>query len=441
MLFPSTGAPAVSPDACGEKIDIDRVWAGVRVPFAAVQHDDTIFVGYYDSERYLTVAQIDIRNRSVTRMRLPVRFAGWDGHNSVALAFDVAGTMHVAANMHASPLTYFQGRRPFGQSDFRPMAMIGRDEVHVTYPTFMKDGQGSLLFFYRSGGSGDGTMILNRWNGADWSRVVDEPIFGSRFEGRPVSAYPSRLISSPDGVFHVAVVWRRTPDVSTNFRISYARTRDFRVWTDARGRMIPLPMSPETAQTVIDTGEDAGLLNNAQLSVDSEGRPVVTFTRYALNGNNQIEVTRWDGAAWNVQTIATAQERLTLEGRGSIPRSIPLANVDFSNTSSPSVVFRLPGQSRMRQTLDERSLAPQGSPTPAEMDVPAACFERPVGLVAPSFNARPVERSDSRQSARAFIIWTAQSENRDQPRACTADAPQACSPPSQRLQLLLRGNP
>src|SRR4051812_34083751 len=95
MLFPSTGAPAVSPDACGEKIDIDRVWAGVRVPFAAVQHDDTIFVGYYDSERYLTVAQIDIRNRSVTRMRLPVRFAGWDGHNSVALAFDVAGTMHV----------------------------------------------------------------------------------------------------------------------------------------------------------------------------------------------------------------------------------------------------------------------------------------------------------------------------------------------------------
>jgi hypothetical protein len=441
MLFASTGVPAAMSDACGEKIDIDRVWAGVRVSFAAVQHDDTIFVGYYDSERYLTVAQIDIRSRSVTRTRLPVRFAGWDGHNSVALAFDAAGTMHVAANMHASPLTYFQGQRPFGQSDFQPMAMIGRDESHVTYPTFIKDSQGSLLFFYRSGGSGDGTMILDRWDGAGWSRVVDKPIFASRFEGKSVSAYPSRLITSPDGVFHVAVVWRRTPDVSTNFRISYARTRDFRVWTDARGRVIPLPMSPETAQTVIDTGERAGLLNNAPLSVDPEGRPVVTFTRYASSGNNQIEVARWDGAAWHVQTIATGQERLTLEGTGSIPRSVPLTNVDFSNSSSPSVVFRLPGQSRMRQPLDKRTLAPQGPPTPADMDVPAACFEKPVGLVAPSFNARLVERSDNRQSVRSFIIWTAQSTNRDQPRACTADAPQACSPPSQPLQLLLHGSP
>src|SRR6478735_4468676 len=268
-------------------IEIDKVWAGARVDFAAVRNQTNYVIGYYDQERWLTIARVNASSHDVQRERLPDRFDGWDSHNSVALAFDANGLLHVAANMHASRLNYFRAPAP----DKLPVraAMTGRDDDFVTYPQFLKSADGPLLFIYRVGRSGDGAWKVNRWDGRSWVTLTPEPFLSSRGFGRNVSAYPSRFAVSHDGYIHLAIVWRLTTDAATNVEISYAKTRDFMSWFDQSGRKLKLPLSPETAERVLHTGPNAGLLNNAKVSVDARGKPAIAFTRYDKQGRNTVE--------------------------------------------------------------------------------------------------------------------------------------------------------
>ena len=53
--------------------------------------------------------------------------------------------------------------------------MTGVDENDVTYPEFYRLADGDMLFAYRSGASGRGNLVLNRYSTVDrrWSRVQD----------------------------------------------------------------------------------------------------------------------------------------------------------------------------------------------------------------------------------------------------------------------------
>ena len=42
--------------------------------------------------------------------------------------------------------------------------MTGKDEDDVTYPEFYRMPDGDLLFAYRSGASGRGNLVLNRYD-------------------------------------------------------------------------------------------------------------------------------------------------------------------------------------------------------------------------------------------------------------------------------------
>src|SRR5262245_3404060 len=93
-------------------VDVDFVLTGTRVRFDAIAANGYVFVAYYDRERWLTLARIGIADGTVQKERLSSRFAGWDSHNYIALAFDDQLRLHVSGNMHASPLVYFRGDQP-----------------------------------------------------------------------------------------------------------------------------------------------------------------------------------------------------------------------------------------------------------------------------------------------------------------------------------------
>ncbi|WP_207553723.1 BNR-4 repeat-containing protein, partial [Pseudoroseomonas deserti] len=225
-------APACSPAPAQQvngraTYELAQVWSGVRTEMGAARAPNgQLLVAYYDAERWLTVAALDPAKGQVCRLRLPSQFGGWDAHNDISMAVAADGSVHVVGNLHGDKLFYAAGRAD-DLSSVKPMPMVGRDEERVTYPTFIRTPENGLLFFYRNGASGRGTWLVNRWQGGQWQRGAE--IFAGRDREGRLSAYPG-FAMAPDGMLHVAIMWRRTGDVASNFAVSYARSRDFRRW-------------------------------------------------------------------------------------------------------------------------------------------------------------------------------------------------------------------
>jgi hypothetical protein len=173
-----------APPAAAQKIEaVDQVWAGHEVPFALVVTEERIYVGYYDAARQLSVASRPRGSSWWTYTRLP-SWVGWDSHNRIAMAVDAAGQLHVTANMHNDPLVYF---RTSVAGDVRTLARVptmveAAAERSMTYPMFLEDAAGRLIFKYRDGGSGRGREIYNVQDGAGWKRLTDAPLVDG--EGR-----------------------------------------------------------------------------------------------------------------------------------------------------------------------------------------------------------------------------------------------------------------
>jgi hypothetical protein len=125
---------------------------------------------------------------------------GWDSHNSVVMAIDSAGQIHLAGNMHDNGLTYYRTREPAAIATFEQVAaMTGRDEDRCTYPLFMTLADSRLVFRYRSGQSGNGDWIMNVFDTATqtWRRHIDTPLFDtSLVSSRDVGG----LRCSPPGI-------------------------------------------------------------------------------------------------------------------------------------------------------------------------------------------------------------------------------------------------
>lgn len=278
---------------------VDRVWAGHDAAYALVVTADRIYVGYYDAARQLSVASRPRGSSWWTYTRLP-SWVGWDSHNNIAMAVDSAGQLHVAANMHNDPLVYF---RTSTAGDVRTLARApvmtdATSERSMTYPAFLKDAAGRLIFKYRDGGSGRGREICNVLDGGGWRRLTDAPLVDG--EGKR-SAYFVGPVLGPDGWFHSSWVWRDTPDAATNHDLSYARSQDLVHWERSDHTPLPLPIRLDTAEIVDPVPVRGGMINNnTPTGFDALGRPVIAFHKFDAAGNTQVFVARREGRRWQV---------------------------------------------------------------------------------------------------------------------------------------------
>ncbi|CAF3425594.1 unnamed protein product [Rotaria sp. Silwood1] len=146
------------------------------------------------------------------------------------MAIDDDGYLHLSGNMHVVPLIYFRTAQSLNASTFVELnRMIGIDENRTTYPMFMRGLENEFIFTYRSGMSGDGNQIYNLYDlkTKTWKRLLDKLLTDD--EGKR-NAYFDGPIKGPDGYFHLAWVWRESPDASTYHDLSYARSKDLVSW-------------------------------------------------------------------------------------------------------------------------------------------------------------------------------------------------------------------
>jgi len=398
-------------------LDVAPVWSGHPVGFALLTSGDRQVVGFYDADRRLTVATRSLDERAWTFVPLP-RTTGWDSHNSITMAVDREGFLHLAADMHCSPLVYFRSRHPldepFTDESFEPLhRMTGDHEDRVTYPVFLHDAAGELVFMHRHGSSGDGDQIVNRYDAEAraWRRLVDVPLTCGRRSGATMNAYFEGPIRGPDGFFHLAWVWRDTPDCDTCHDVCYARSRDLVHWQRSDGTPLDLPITAETCEVVDPVPPGQGLINGlVRIGFDALQRPVLSYHAYDEAGRSQIRAARLEEGRWQIRQTSRWSHRWEFGGGGTIDFEVGIGAVEAGDDGT-LVQDHTSAAGEGTWILDPATLAVTGTSTRRR---PAA------GGVESTFPGMEVRRAfdaGTPPGDRRFMLrWETLGPNRDLPR-------------------------
>ncbi len=310
-----------------DSLDIAPVWAGHPVGFALLTHAPHQFAAFYDDKRQLTVAQRKLDERTWTFSKLPVT-TGWDSHNYMVLAVDDDGFLHLSGDMHVVPLKYFRTTKPFDASTFeRVEKMVGSEEQRTTYPRFLRGPKHEFLFTYRDGSSGNGNQIFNIYDGPTriWKRLLDKPLTDGEGER---NAYFEGPIKGPDGYFHLAWVWRESPDAATNHDLSYARSKDLLRWETGGGKALTLPIKLKDCDIVDAVPVGGGIINgNTKLGFDDKNRVTITYHKHDAQGHTQPWTARLENGLWKHYQIADWPYRWEFGGGGTLSFGISIGPV------------------------------------------------------------------------------------------------------------------
>ncbi len=294
-----------------------------------VTQDNEQYISYYDAEGYVVLGKRKLNSDKWTLHRTPYRGKVKDAHNIISMMIDGDGYLHVAFDHHGNALNYCRSLAPHSLELGKKESMVGTDEEDVTYPEFYALAGGDLLFVYRSGVSGCGNLVMNRYSlkQKKWYRVQNVLIDG---EGKR-NAYWQMYVDKR-GTIHLSWVWRETWKVETNHDLCYACSHDNGVtWYKTNGRKYDLPIRMENAEYACRIPQNAELINQTSMGADSGGNPfVVTYWRDRDGDIPQFRVVWFDGNKWNNNQISHRHTPFSLKGGGTkmIPVSRPRIVVD-----------------------------------------------------------------------------------------------------------------
>lgn len=309
-------------------IPIDKVWAGHPARFSLMTKGERQYIAYYNAERHIMVGQRKLAQDKFELFEIPTHerqsrqetstILGWDSHNYLALGVDKDGYIHLSGNMHVNGLTYFRSTKP---DDITTLVQIpemtGKDEKRCTYPVFIINKEGELVFRYRDGESGNGNDIYNIYSteSKKWNRLLDTPLTDGEGE---MNAYASSPRLEDDGWYHMYWVWRDTYDCSTNHDLSYMKSPDLKKWYNAYGEPVKLPVTFGNKTLIVDPIPPQGGIINlaARLCFDSKGNPVLAYHKYDPLGNLQFYTAHFTGNKWDIKELTDWDYRWNFSGGG-----------------------------------------------------------------------------------------------------------------------------
>lgn len=297
---------------------------------AVTTHDDTQYVAFYDGDGKMVLGKRKLGTTEWELHTTPYKANVNDAHNSISIGVDGAGVLHVAWDNHNNPLHYARAKTAGSLELGDPTPMTGQDEGQATYPEFYNLANGDLVFMYRSGGSGRGNTMLNRYDvkTGKWA-VVQHPLIDGQGQR---NAYLNQLAIDADGGWHTSWCWRETGDVATNHDLCYAHSTDEgRTWMRSDGSAYELPITAVTAEVVCPVPQKHELINQCTTAVDTHGHPLIaTYWRPEGATVPQYHVVWYDGTTWQTAQVGTRKTPFSLSGGGTkrIPISRPKLAVD-----------------------------------------------------------------------------------------------------------------
>ena len=131
---------------------------------ALTTHDQYQFTAYYDENSNLVLGKRKINTSHWEIVKTPYKGNTKDAHNDISIVVDGEGYLHVSWDHHNTKLRYVKSKLPSSLALGEELPMTGIEEKTVTYPEFYNLPNGNLLFFYRSGASGRGNMVINSYD-------------------------------------------------------------------------------------------------------------------------------------------------------------------------------------------------------------------------------------------------------------------------------------
>jgi len=319
-----TGVDAAMLSKVGEGYCKTSVNTAVFRGSSVATHGDCQYIAYYDPEGYVTLGKRMHGSDDWTIRRTQYKGNVKDAHNVISIGVDGGGTVHVSFDHHGNALRYCRGVAPGSLRLGGLEPMTGVDESDVTYPEFYSLPDGDLLFAYRSGASGRGNLVLNRYSLSDkrWRRVQDVLVDGENQR----NAY-WQLFVDVCGKIHLSWVWRETWLVETNHDLCYAFSEDGgKTWKRSDGSLYELPITAATAEVAWHVPQKSELINQTSMTADREGHPyIATYWRDADSDTPQYRLVWHDGNEWRMEQVGNRATPFSLSGGGTkmIPISRP----------------------------------------------------------------------------------------------------------------------
>lgn len=429
------------------------IWTGHRVGQDLAADGEALYVAYYDADRRMTVGYRKDTSREWDTYRIPgdAAVVGWDSHNGISIGVDQAGNLHVAGNMHGDQLRYWRTSRPGDITSLERVHVMvseGRED-EVTYPEFVRGPKGNLVFKYRDGRSGSGLVLLNIFDigRGQWDSATDIPLFDGHSEtaddeaGESFNPYVSMSAEpNSEGYYEMVWVWRRTPDVSTNSRLSYMRSKDLSTWKTVEGAQVDLPVTYDTSGVVVDdVPEGGGLWNGGHsLTEGPEGTPMIAYYKDDDRGQNQIYVARppeaqasppgkgqpgpdspdgkKSGKPWKVSQVTDWIGSAPVRGLGTLESPVQIGSFELLPDGNLSLPFRCMGPEGRASNLllDPDTLDPIAETSvPEEAKLPRAVREP--AETTPAVTDTQVRTVEAAGNRRYAMVWQNQGSNQDRP--------------------------
>ncbi|HEY9195616.1 MAG TPA: BNR repeat-containing protein, partial [Mucilaginibacter sp.] len=287
-----------------------------------VTFKDTQFAAYYNADQFLVLAKRKLGEDKWEINTTPYKVDAADAHKDISIMVDGAGYLHAAWGHHNQPLNYAISTGPGSLNLSASKQMTGVNEDKLSYPEFYRLPGGDLLFFYRDGASGNGNLVIKRYNVASriWTTVQNKLIDG---EGSR-NAYWQVAIDTK-GTIHLSWVWRESPDVASNHDMCYARSKDGGItWERSTGEKYVLPITASTAEYACLIPQKSELINQTSMFAGDDRSPyIATYWREAGQTVPQYHVIYKSGDKWKFSNLNFRKTPFSLGGSGT--KNIPVS--------------------------------------------------------------------------------------------------------------------
>ncbi|AKQ46435.1 neuraminidase [Rufibacter radiotolerans] len=287
-----------------------------------VTFKDTQYTAWYDSDRSVMLAKRKTGGATWETVKTTYRGNAADAHNTISIMVDGQGFLHVSWDHHNHQLRYARSVGPGSLQLTGKMPMTGLNEKAISYPEFYRLPSGDLLFFYRDGGSGQGNLVVNRYDtrSRQWAHLHANLINGEKKRNAYWQAYLDKK-----GTMHVSWVWRESPNVASNHDLAYARSRDGgQTWEKSTGERYTLPITEATAEKAMAIPQNSELINQTSMAADEQGNPfIATYWREAGSTVPQYHLVYHDGKSWQKRQLNFRKTPFSLTGAGT--KRIPIA--------------------------------------------------------------------------------------------------------------------
>ncbi|MRX68141.1 BNR repeat-containing family member [Flavobacterium resistens] len=285
---------------------------------------DFQFIAYYDNDGAVILGKRKLNSTNWEIVKTSYSGNVKDAHNTISIAIDGDGYLHISWDHHDTKLRYAKSKYPLSLDLGKEESMTGIAEQKVTYPEFHNLPNGNLVFFYRSGASGRGNMILNLYSVKEkkWSQLQSNLLNGE--EQR--SAYWQAKVDKK-GTIHLSWVWRESWDVSTNHDICYARSFDGGLtWEKSNGEKYNLPITVASAEIAWKIPEKSSLINQTSMIVDKNENPYIA-NYWSENTIPQFQIVYLENGIWKKSNTGFRKTSFYLGGGGT--KKIPISRPDL----------------------------------------------------------------------------------------------------------------